>query len=268
MTSMDTVFAGSIPAIYDRYMVPLIFAPYAELVAERAAGFHPGRILETAAGTGVVTEALHRAVPAAKIVATDLNQPMLDVAARRAGDEEVSFQLADAQELPFEDSSFDLVVCQFGVMFFPDKVRGNSEARRVLREGGCYLLVVWNRVEANLATQTAGRAVADLIPSGAAKFYERVPFRYHLREDIEGDLKAAGFDDIEIETIELRSRAASAREAAIALVQGTPMRSDIEQLGPDLLGPATDAAEEALRQYEGSNGFDAPMSAHLVTATK
>ena len=95
-----------------------------------------------------------------------------------------------------------------------------------------------------------------------------MPFRYHLREDIEGDLKAAGFDDIEIDTIELRSRAASAREAAIALVQGTPMRSDIEQLGPDLLGPATDAAEEALRQYEGSNGFDAPMSAHLVTATK
>ena len=123
MTSTDTVFAGSIPAIYDRYMVPLIFAPYAELVAQRAAGFGPRRILETAAGTGVVTEALHRAVPDAEIIATDLNQPMLDMAARRVGGERVSFQLADAQDLPFEDSTFDLVVCQFGLMFFPDKVR-------------------------------------------------------------------------------------------------------------------------------------------------
>lgn len=268
MTNTDTVFTGSIPAIYDQYMVPLIFEPYALLVAERAAIFRPNHILETAAGTGVVTEALHRAIPEARIVATDLNQPMLDQASKRVGGAKVEFQVADAQNLPFEISTFDLVVCQFGLMFFPDKVQGNREARRVLRDGGRYLLVVWDRVEKNLATRTAGRAVADLIPSGAAKFYERVPFRYHVREEIERDLKEAGFSDIEFETVELRSRAASARDVAIALVQGTPMRSDIEQLGPDLLGPATDAAENALIQYEGSGGFDAPMSAHIVTATK
>ena len=268
MTIQDIVFAGSIPAIYDRFMVPLIFAPYAKVVARKAALLQPARILEAAAGTGVVTEALHRALPHAQIVATDLNPPMLDEAARRVRDPHVSFQPADALALPFDDSSFDLVVCQFGVMFFPDKVRGNAEARRVLRDGGRYLLVIWDQVERNLATMVAGRAVADLIPEGAGRFYERVPFRYHDQAEISADLRAAGFEDIAFETIALVSRAASARDAAMALVQGTPMRADIEQIDPELLGPATDAAAEALKQFEDPDGFAAPMSAHIVIATK
>jgi len=268
MTATDTVFAGSIPAIYDQYMVPLIFAPYARLVAERAASLQPRRILETAAGTGVVTEELHRRLPDAEIVATDLNAPMLDQAGRRLDASNVRFQTADAQTLPFKDGSFDLVVCQFGLMFVPDKVRANSEARRVLCNGGRYMLVIWDRIEHNLATMTAGRAVADLFPIEAARFYERVPFRYHDVGQIEHDLLAAGFTDIEFETVELRSRAGSAHDAAIALVQGTPMRSDIEALDPSMLGRATDAAAQALAQFDGPTGFDAPMSARLVTATK
>jgi len=268
MTTQDTVFSGSIPAAYDRYMVPLVFAPYAEEVARRARTFMPGHILETAAGTGVVTEALHRALPDAEIIATDLNAPMLDVAAARMRSNKVSFEAADAQDLRFADESFDLVVCQFGVMFFPDKVLGNTEARRVLRSGGHYLLVIWDHVERNYATMVAGKAVADLIPGEAGRFYERIPFRYHDRAVIDGDLRAAGFDRIAIETITLRSKAASARHAAIALVQGTPMRSDIEEVAPAMLGPATDAAAKALAQFEGPDGFEAPMSAHLVIATK
>ena len=268
MTATDTVFAGSIPAIYDQYMVPLVFEPFAQLVAQRAAELRPRRILETAAGTGVVTRELHRAMPQVEIVATDLNAPMLEQAARNVSASNVRFQPADAETLPFPDSCFDLVVCQFGVMFFPDKVRANSEARRVLRDGGRYMLVIWDRIEHNLATMAAGRAVGDLFPGDAVRFYERVPFRYHDIGLIERDLLAAGFTDIEYETIELRSRAASARDAAIALVQGTPVRSDIEQIDPTMLGQATDAAEAALRQYEGPDGFDAPMSARLVTAIK
>lgn len=268
MTATDAIFAGSIPAIYDKYMVPLIFAPYARLVAERVAELNPRRILETAAGTGVVTEELHRALPDAEIVATDLNAPMLEQAERKLDASNVRFRPADAQALPFDAGSFDLVVCQFGIMFMPDKVRANAEARRVLREGGRYMLVIWDRIEHNLATATAGRAVADLFPMDGARFYERVPFRYHDVGEIERDLLAAGFTDIEYETVERRSRAASAREAAIALVQGTPMRSDIEQIAPDRLDQATDAAEHALRPFEGPEGFDAPMSARLVTAIK
>lgn len=268
MSGTEIAFAGSIPQIYDAYMVPLIFAPYADEAARRAAALAPARILETAAGTGVVTEALHRALPDADIVATDLNPPMLEQAARRVSSANVTFQQADALALPFDDGTFDLVVCQFGVMFFPDKVKGNAEARRVLRDGGKYLLVIWDRVDRNLATYTAGRAVADLFPGEAARFYERVPFRYHDVAQIEHDLLAAGFTDIELETLELRSRAVDARHAAIALVQGTPMRADIEAIAPDALGQATDAAERALRQFEGPDGFDAPMAAHIVTATR
>ena len=264
----DTVFAGSIPAVYDRYMVPLIFAPYAEEVARRAAALAPRQVLETAAGTGVVTAALERALPEAEIVATDLNAPMLEMAARRVSSDKVRFQPADALDLPFADGSFDLVACQFGVMFYPDKVGGNSEARRVLRDGGKYLLVIWDGIERNLATRVAGRAVAGLVPGEAARFYERIPFRYHDPATIAQDLRAAGFARIELETVERQSRAASARDAAIALVQGTPMRADIEQIDPALLGPATDAAADALREFEGPDGFAAPMSAHVVTATK
>ena len=267
-TATDTVFAGSIPAVYDRFMVPLLFRPYGELVAETAKALGPRRVLETAAGTGVVTEMLHRALPEAEIVATDLNPPMLEEARRRVGSPTVRFEQADAQALPFDDASFDLVVCQFGVMFFPDKVKANAEARRVLRDGGKYLLVIWDSVDRNLATKAAGAAVAELFPGDAAAFYERIPFRYHDRAAIEGDLTAAGFTGIEFETVELRSRAATARDAAIGLTQGTPMRSEIEQRGAGMLERATDVATQALEQFEGPDGFDAPMSAHIVTATK
>ncbi|MDQ3143807.1 MAG: class I SAM-dependent methyltransferase [Pseudomonadota bacterium] len=268
MTATDSVFAGSIPEIYDRYMVPMVFAPFARLVVERAALLEPRDVLETAAGTGVVTEALHYALPDARIVATDLNPPMLEQAARRVGHQNVRFRQADAQNLPFEEKSFDLVLCQFGLMFMPDKVRANSEAYRVLRDGGRYMLVIWDSIDRNLATRTTGRAVADLFPGEAARFYERVPFRYSDINLIESDLRASGFGAVDIETVELRSRAASVRDAAIGLVQGTPMRSDIEAIDPALLGTATDAAAEALRAFEGPDGFNAPMSAHLVTATK
>jgi len=268
MATHDVTFTGSIPDMYDRYMVPLVFAPYAKLVGERAAALGPRRILETAAGTGVVTEALHRSLRNAEIVATDLNQPMLDQAARRVRSPLVQFQFADALSLPFDDDSFDLVVCQFGVMFFPDKVRGHAEARRVLRDGGHYLVVIWDHVDFNLATKVAGRAVSDLFPGETGRFYERVPFRYHDKGQIRRDLETAGFRQIEIETVELESRASSARDAAIALVQGTPMRADIEEVAPGMLEAATDVAARALTRFEGIDGFEAPMSAHLVIATK
>jgi ubiquinone/menaquinone biosynthesis C-methylase UbiE len=264
----DTVFAGSIPAIYDRYMVPLLFRPYAEAAVMRARMFRPRRILETAAGTGVLTEALSQALPDAEILATDLNQPMLDRAAMRVSGSNVSFRQADALDLPFEDGAVDLVACQFGVMFFPDKVKGNAEARRLLRDGGAYLLVIWNDVDLNLATKAVGTAVAELFPGDTSAFYERLPFRYHDTKVIQEDLRSAGFGEIKIETLELRSRAASARDAAIALTQGTPMRSEIEKRGPEALAQATEAAAQALLQFEGPEGFDAPMSAHIVTAIR
>lgn len=268
MTASDTVFAGSIPALYDRCLGPLLFEPYANDVAERAARFGARDILEVAAGSGIVTERLHQALPQADIVATDLNEAMLEVAAERIRSPKVRFLPADAQALPFDDENFDLVVCQFGIMFFPDKSGANREARRVLRPGGRYMLVIWDRLELNAASQAIHDAVAAQFPDDPPGFLPRVPFGYHDLDRIGADLVAAGFDDIDIETIPHRSRLPSARDAAVGMCQGSPLRSEIEARDPDALARVTDAAGEALAPYRVGEALDAPMSAHLVIATK
>lgn len=268
MTATDALFAGSIPKGYDGLLVPLLFAPYAADIAKRAKGFGAHDILETAAGTGVVTEALHRALPDARIVATDLNPAMLEVAAERLQSDNVHYQAVDAQDLPFDDDSFDLVVCQFGVMFYPDKVAGNREAFRVLRPGGRYLLVIWDALDKNAASKAIHDAVAAEFPGDPPSFLARIPFGYSDLEMITADLTAAGFDDIELETIGHRSRSPAARDAAIGMCQGSPLRSEIEARDPAALDRATAAAAKALAEFVGPNGLDAPMSAHLVTATK
>src|SRR5688572_3462352 len=137
VSDSDKLFAGSIPEIYDEYLVPLIFEPYAEDLAARLISRPVANVLELAAGTGVVTRRLAAVLRGdVSIVATDLNQPMLDRAARTGTARPVDWRQADALQLPFADASFDAVICQFGVMFFPDKVRAFAEARRVLRPGG------------------------------------------------------------------------------------------------------------------------------------
>jgi ubiquinone/menaquinone biosynthesis C-methylase UbiE len=266
MAGNDISFAGSIPQLYDQYLGPLLFQPYADELARRAAELQPKRILETAAGTGIVTAALHRACPDAEIIATDLNQGMLDIASARLPSDRLVFAAADAQDLPFDDDGFDLVVCQFGIMFMPDKVQANAEAKRVLRPRGRYMLAIWDRLENNPATHASASAVAELYPEGASDFLKRAPFSYADPARIEHDLLEAGFNDIEFETVTLRSRLPSARHAALGLCQGTPMRLDIEAQGPDALDRATDAAETALKRFEGPDGLDAPMAAHIVTA--
>jgi ubiquinone/menaquinone biosynthesis C-methylase UbiE len=266
MTASDTAFAGSIPAVYDRYLGPLLFEPYAEEVARRARDVAAGHVLETAAGTGIVTAALSRALSDAHILATDLNQAMLDVAAGRVRSDRVTFEAADAQDLRFVDDMFDLVVCQFGVMFYPDRVRGNAEARRVLREHGRYIIVIWDKLEHNPVSQAVHDTLAQLFPGDPPAFLARTPFGYGDPAAIEADLHAAGFDEIDIDTVTLNSRPISARDAAIGLCQGTPLRAEIEQRDPQGLARATDAVAEALKRFEENGRITAPMSAHVVTA--
>lgn len=268
MADSDTAFAGSIPALYDRYLGPLLFEPYAEEVARRARAFMPHRVLETAAGTGIVTEALHRALPDTEILATDLNPAMLEVAARRVGSDKVGFKPADAQDLPFADGIFDLAVCQFGVMFFPDRVKGNAEARRVLRERGRYIAVIWDRLDRNPASQVVHDAVAALYPGDPPQFLARTPFGYADTAAVERDMRAAGFEDVRIETVALASRRTSAKDAAIGLVTGCPLGSEVAERDPGGTDRAVDAAARALEALEGPDGLDSRLSAHVVTATR
>ncbi len=268
MKEQELRFIGSVPDHYNQLMVPLIFRAYAQEIARRALAFGPKSILETAAGTGAVTEALHEALPTARIVATDLNQPMLDVAAERFGPDQIGFVLADAQELPFEAGSFDLVVCQFGAMFFPDKVRAHAEARRVLKEGGHYLLAIWDKIERNTLSDVVQKTLIELFPIDPPLFIREGPFGYADPLAIEGDLHEAGFETVDIETLEFRSRGPSARDAAKAFCYGTPMAIEIEDREPGSLERAFAAVEQAFRQFEAANGIDEPMAAHIVTATK
>jgi len=265
---MELRFTGSVPASYERLMVPLIFQPYAEEIARRGAGLQPKRILETAAGTGVVTRALHDAIPDAEIVATDLNQPMIDVAQEELKSDKVRFQQADAQQLPFDDGSFDLVVCQFGAMFFPDKVRGHGEACRVLRGGGHYLLAIWDEIGRNALSDVTQRALIDLFPDNPPLFLCDGPFGYSDPARIDRDLRDAGFSEVEIDAVQLSSRSASAYDAASALCYGTPMSVELEDREPGSLDRAFEEVERSLRRFEGADGVDAPMSAHIVTATR
>jgi ubiquinone/menaquinone biosynthesis C-methylase UbiE len=243
-------------------MGPLLFEPYAKLVAERCALLQPDRILETAAGTGIVTRAVLRAVPRAEFVATDVNPAMLEFAAHAVTSAHVSYQPADAQNLPFPDKSFDVILCQFGAMFFPDKVRANQETRRVPGSNGHYLLITFNRLELNPIPKAAQDAVSELFAQKPFDYMERGPFCCTDPARIKHDLLAAAFIDVEIETIEASSRVI-ARDAAQGLVFGSPLRSEIQQRDPAGLERAAQAVAQALAPWDGQ---DAPMSAHFATA--
>src|SRR4051812_14431129 len=162
----DKVFAGSVPRLYDEYLVPLIFEPYAIDLSERVAARRPRRVLEIAAGTGVVTRRLASALSeGCEIVSTDLNPGMIERAREVGTVRPVQWQTADARQLPFDDGAFDAVVCQFGVMFFPDKAAAFAETRRVLRPGGAFLFNAWDRIEDNEFADVVTAALATVFPA-------------------------------------------------------------------------------------------------------
>ncbi|OUL98153.1 class I SAM-dependent methyltransferase [Variovorax sp. JS1663] len=270
MAESDKVFAGSIPKFYDTLMVPLIFEAYATDLAALAAASSPGAVLETAAGSGVVTRALAPRLGAgARYVVTDLNQPMLDYAAARQGaDSRIEWQQADALQLPFDDASFDVVCCQFGAMFFPDRVAGYAEARRVLRPDGRFVFNVWDRIEENAFADEVTHALAALFPHDPPRFLARTPHGYHDTALIREDLGRAGFTGIEIETLEKLSRAPSARHAATAYCQGTPLRNEIEARDASALPHATDRATEAIAARHGDGPAAGKIQAHVIVATR
>jgi ubiquinone/menaquinone biosynthesis C-methylase UbiE len=267
MSATDKVFAGSIPQVYDEYMVPLIFEPYAQDLAKRVAARAPASVLEIAAGTGVVTRVLSKRLPATTtIVATDLNAPMIERAKAMGTSRPVEWRQADAMSLPFPDASFDAVACQFGAMFFPDKAKAFAETRRVLRPGGAYLFNVWDRVETTEFADIATRALAELFPSDAPVFMVRVPHGYNDKEKVRADLASGGFTKVSIETLTKPSRAHSARRVAIGYCQGTPLRNEIEKRDPNGLARATDHVERAIARRFGNGVVEGTIQAHVIVA--
>ncbi len=266
----DRAFAGSIPRLYETLLVPLIFEPYAADLVARLAVRPPGRVLEVAAGTGVVTRQMAaQLLPGVSIVATDLNAPMLAYASEVGTARPVQWQQADALQLPFADESFDAVVCQFGVMFFPDKAKAFAEARRVLAPRGLFLFNVWDRIEENEFADTVTTALRSVFPADPPLFLARLPHGYHDLETIAKDLKQGGFGAVpRMETVAARSRAASPRGPAMAYCLGTPLRNEIEARDAARLDSATDTAAQAVAARFGSGAVDAKIQAHVVAVDK
>jgi len=268
-SDLDRSFAGSIPQIYEQYLVPLIFEPYAAEMAERVRSRRPHAVLEVAAGTGVVTRSLAIALPSdTSIVATDLNEPMLRHAEAIGTVRPVEWRTADAMTLPFADQSFDAVVCQFGVMFFPDRAEAFREARRVLRPGGAFVFSAWDRIEANHFADVVTRSLRPLF-SDPPTFLRRVPHGYHDTGVIAADLAAAGFDSaVTISTVTAQSRADSPQAVAIAYCLGTPLRNEIESRDPTAFGKATEIATAAVAAQFGPGRVEAQVRAFVIEAVR
>ncbi len=268
MTS-DAVFAGSIPAIYDRHLGPLLFEDFANDIADLLAPAGGGRVLEVAAGTGIVTQAvIEKFGDAVSLVATDLNPDMLAFAQSKLSAPNLSYQPADALSLPFEDARFDAVICQFGVMFFPDKLKAFREARRTLRNGGLFIFNVWDRIEHNDMAHLVSDAVAGAFPVDPPNFLRRTPYGYFDIAAIESTLRAAGFDDIRAETITKSTRAAAPTGPAIGFCQGTPLRAEIEARAAPRLTEITNIAAAAVERRCGAGPVEGKIQAHMITARR
>jgi SAM-dependent methyltransferase len=258
----EATWLESMPAVYDRCLGGPLFEPFAAELAARAAGLHPGRVLEVAAGTGVVTRRLRAALPEAAIVATDLNPGMVAAGAARVPD--VEWRQADAAALGVPDASVDLVVCSFGVMFFPDRVAGFREAARVLAPGGTLLATTWDVLERSTFPAALARALREALPEQTPEFLERVPHGYADPERVAADATAGGLAVEDVATVRLTGEAPSARSLAEGFCLGTPLRFALELHGA--LPELTDAIAARMTAFLGAGPLRGDLTAHVVTA--
>jgi len=265
MTSSPTAFTGSIPELYDRHLGPVLFEPYAVDLARRLPPAAT-RVLEVAAGTGRVSRHLLGALPTSgTLLATDLNDTMLARAAQLISDARVTWRAADVQALPLGDGEFDAVVCQFGLMFVPDKPLAIREMRRVLRKGGRLLVSTWDHLDRNEATQVLQELAFSAFP-GDPPLFMRIPFSMSDREALRALVADAGFADVEVETVQCTGHSESAAHLATGMVRGNPLWHQLVERGVD--APAFErAVAAALVARFGDRPCVSPLSAHVVTAT-
>jgi ubiquinone/menaquinone biosynthesis C-methylase UbiE len=265
MSDKPNRFVGSVPEHYDRGLGPHIFHDYAEDLAGRVAALNPLTVLELAAGTGIVTRKLRDSLaPDAYLIASDLNPPMLAVAKEKfRTDERVEFKQVDATDVDFDDGSFDVVACQFGVMFFPDKDRSYAEAHRVLKPGGSYVFNVWDSWSENPFGRITHETVAKFFPEDPPGFY-RVPFHYHDADMISESVSRAGFGKVDIEYVPRRSKIHSVERFAEGIVLGNPLYDDILSRN----GNPEDVKAAVISAIEHELGDEMPLQAIVIHASK
>lgn len=258
----DRRWAGSMPEAYDRWLVPAMFGPFAVDLARRVARIEPRRVLELAAGTGVLTRELVAAMPVAQITATDLNAAMVSFGSRRVAG--ARWEQADASRLPFPDARFDAIVCQFGVMFFPDKPSAFAEARRVLASGGRLLFSTWGPVDTHDFAAALVAGLERVFPDDPPAFVAAVPHGYAEIDRITGDLSSGGLQCLSVETLTLEGRADSAADVAAGFCTGTPLRLAIEARGD--LAASTAFVKDEMTARLGAGPVTGRMTAHVFEA--
>jgi ubiquinone/menaquinone biosynthesis C-methylase UbiE len=266
-TTADANFSGQVPEAYDRDMGPPIFESYAVELANRIP-ITPGmRVLEIAAGTGRVTRHILDRLPAdAKFTVSDLHLDMLEIAKLKLKDDRIDWQEADALELPFPDSSFDLAICQFGTMFYKDKVAGHKEAHRVLKPGGTYMITTWCSHDENPWAGLIHKRVTEAFPDDPPTFMTK-PFSYCNWTEMAQDLAQAGFTESSVETIKHELVVEDVDKLAKGVLLGSPMAGMVHERGGDVDAIAAIIADE-YRAHGGSNPFRSTKSALIVTAKK
>ena len=250
------------PDIYERCLGAAVFHPFAVDLACRAARLVPTTVLEIAAGTGIVTAELLAVLPGVRVTATDLNPAMVEAGRRRVPGAE--WRPADASSLPFPDGAFDLVVCQFGVMFFPDRRTAYTEFARVLGPSGVVLLNTWDTIDTHGFAQALLEGLEDVFPGDVPPFLAEVPHGYADPQVVARDLQEAGCEVDAVETVTLEGRAVSAADVATGFCTGTPLRAEIEARGD--LAPTTRAVGSAMTARLGEGPVSAPMRAHVLQA--
>lgn len=262
-----TSFTGSIPQNYDFYLGPLFFEPYALDLVSRIHN-KPTAVLELACGTGRVTKHLVNALAAnGKLCATDLNMSMLQIAKERLSDPRIEWSVADAHELPFAVNSFDLVVCQFGVMFFAEKPQALNEIWRVLKPGGCFLFNTWGRLEKNAAANLTSQALHEIFPEDPPAFLEKVPHSMTDPEAIKRLLQEANFTQIKTENVALASTSPSPDDVIKGILDGTPTSLYLKER-PARDGALRQRLRELLVQQYGEKNLRLPMEAIFCEAVK
>ena len=269
MSGNSAAFIGSIPKDYDEGLGPIIFDYYAKVMAQRAAAGPINRVLETACGTGIVTRALRDALPpTAHLTATDLNADMLTVArAKIRPGEAVEFQTADGTALTFPDASFDATICQFGMMFYPDKDKGFREAHRVLVPGGRYLFSVWDAHRHNPFGRITHAVIGSFFSTDPPQFYV-VPFSYHAIDPIKESLIAAGFLGITISVLRREQPVPDFTAFTRGVVFGNPVLDQIMQRGGVEPGEVQNAVAAAMRKEFGQEPAVMPLQAIIFEAWK
>jgi SAM-dependent methyltransferase len=262
-------FGGNDAVNYEDYLGRLLFEPSAQVFLRELVGLPVRSILETSCGSGRLTRHLRQGFGAeVRLTATDISEDMVSLAKKKLGNQDIAFAIADGQALPFAEGSFDLVVNQYGLMFFPDKRKGVDEAYRVLKPGGHVAFMTWDRT-------TAIPLIKLIVDDHVAPFFAgadiqrfHVPFALNDPAVLNGLLTNAGFKDCNVRRVGFTGTAKSAMHVVNGLFLLHPTSKAVKEKDPAAVPRVAEALERAIREKFGDGEFSFELSAWIGVGRK